>query len=30
VYRHYLEAFDPDWEDARDFFVEYFGPRRKA
>jgi len=30
VYRHYLEAFDPDWDDAKDFFVEYFGSRGEA
>lgn len=27
VYRHYLEAFEPDWEDASDFYVFYFGSR---
>ncbi|MDP3655279.1 MAG: hypothetical protein Q8R67_26765 [Rhodoferax sp.] len=27
VYRHYLEAFEPDWEDATDFYASYFGPR---
>jgi hypothetical protein len=25
VYRHYLEAFESDWEDATDFYVSYFG-----
>lgn len=24
VYRHYLEAFDDDWEDADDFYAAYF------
>ncbi|MCV2355567.1 hypothetical protein LNV09_15585 [Paucibacter sp. B2R-40] len=24
VYRHCLEAFEPDWEDARDFYASYF------
>jgi hypothetical protein len=24
VYRHYLEAFDVDWEDASDFYGDYF------
>ena len=24
VYRHYLEAFEPDWEDASDFYASYF------
>jgi hypothetical protein len=24
IYRHYLEAFDPNWEDASDFYAEYF------
>lgn len=27
VYRHYLEAFEPDWEDATDFYASYFGRR---
>jgi len=27
VYRHYLEAFEPDWEDATDFYASYFGSR---
>lgn len=30
VYRHYLEAFDPEWEDAKDFYVEYFGSRKET
>ena len=24
VYRHYLEAFEDDWEDADDFYATYF------
>lgn len=24
VYRHYLDAFEPDWENASDFYAEYF------
>ncbi len=24
VYRHYLEAFEDDWEDADDFYAAYF------
>ena len=24
VYRHYLEAFEPDWEDAMDIYESYF------
>ena len=24
VYRHYLEAFEADWEDASDFYASYF------
>jgi hypothetical protein len=24
VYRHYLDAFEPDWEDARDFYASFF------
>lgn len=29
VYRHYLEAFEPDWEDATDFYASYFSDRSK-
>jgi hypothetical protein len=28
VYRHYLEAFEPDWEDASDFYAPYFQTKR--
>ena len=28
VYRHYLEAFEDDWEDARDFYASYFHPEQ--
>jgi hypothetical protein len=28
VYRHYLEAFEPDWEDAGDFYGSYFGQQQ--
>lgn len=28
VYRHYLEAFEPDWEDASDFYASYFAQRQ--
>lgn len=24
VYRHYLEAFEDDWEDAKDFYAGFF------
>ena len=30
VYRHYLEAFEPDWEDAKDFYAAYFGLSNEA
>ena len=28
VYRHYLESFEPDWEDASDFCASYFEQRQ--
>ena len=30
VYRHYLEAFEDDWEDADDFYASYFRRPRDA
>jgi hypothetical protein len=30
VYRHYLEAFEDDWEDADDFYASYFRSARDA
>ena len=30
VYRHYLEAFEPDWESAQDMYVPYFSQRKVA
>ena len=27
VYRHILDAFEPDWEDAQDFYLSYFKQR---
>ena len=29
VYRHYLEAFEPEWEDAKDFYASYFSARNE-
>jgi hypothetical protein len=30
MYRHYLEAFENDWEDADDFYASYFRSPRDA
>ena len=30
VYRNFLEAFDSGWEDAQDFYAEYFNPKNKT
>jgi len=29
LYRHYLEAFEPEWEDAQDMYLPYFKGRAK-
>jgi hypothetical protein len=28
VYRHYLEAFDPAWDGAKDYYAAYFNERK--